>query len=309
MIGTVTANPAIDRTIFVNGLKIGSLNEILSSFAEIGGKGINVAKNLSIFEDKVLAILFIGPNTKNFIDYLKSKHIDTQCVEIKNEIRTNIKIVDVVTKEVTELNEVGPNISEEEIDLFKKLIFDHLKVLDVLVLSGSLPRCFPVSFYKDIVKIANRYNIKVILDSNKDSLFYGMQEGPFMIKPNKEEFEYLTGKKLLSLQDIYNEAKKLLNIYNIKVIAVTLGSEGSIVVTRDKAYRAYPLKVEVFNTVGAGDAFVAGFAYGIHRSLTLFDTLKLAAALSSYSVMKKGEPLSIEMIEDLKESVKIELFY
>lgn len=127
MITTVTANPAIDRTIIVEDLKIGYVNRVIRSRVDAGGKGINVAKNLKNLGDDVIALGFIGPNAKYIIDCLEDEGIKTDFVKIKNETRTNIKISDISRGEVTDLNEYGPHVSEEEIELLKKVYLNMLK--------------------------------------------------------------------------------------------------------------------------------------------------------------------------------------
>ncbi|MGB9781236.1 1-phosphofructokinase [Caldanaerobacter sp.] len=306
MITTVTANPAIDRTIIVENLKPGSVNRVIRSRVDAGGKGINVAKNLKNLGDEVIALGFLGPNANYIIDCLEEEGIKTDFVRIKNDTRTNIKISDISRGEVTDLNEYGPEISEEEIELLKEIIFKYAEKSKVLVLSGSLPLGVPKTFYKEIIKELKNSNLKVILDADNQALFYGIEEKPFMIKPNVHELEDVVGKRLETLEEIIEEGKKL-NKLGIKIVAVSMGKEGSVVITDDAVFRVKPLKVEVKGTVGAGDAYVAGFAHGIYRGLSLEETIKIAAALSTSVVMKEGTRAgTIEEVNALKDKIEIE---
>lgn len=306
MITTVTANPAIDRTIIVEDLKIGYVNRVIRSRVDAGGKGINVAKNLKNFGDDVIALGFIGPNAKYIIDCLEDEGIKTDFVKIKNETRTNIKISDISRMEVTDLNEYGPHVSEEEIELLKKSIFKYTKESKVLVLSGSLPQGVPKTFYKDIIREVKSGDLKIILDADKEALLYGIEEKPYMIKPNVQELEDVVGKKLESLEEVIEEGKKLKDS-GIEIVAISMGGRGSVVITKEGIYRVMPVKVEVKGTVGAGDAFVAGFAHGIYKGLPIEETIKIAAALSTSVVMKEGTRAgTLEEVNILKDKIGIE---
>lgn len=255
MITTVTANPAIDRTIIVEDLKLGCVNRVIRSRVDAGGKGINVAKNLKNFGDDVIVLGFIGPNAKYIIDCLEDEGIKTDFVKIKNETRTNIKISDISRMEVTDLNEYGPYVSEEEIELVKKSIFKYAKESKVLVLSGSLPQGVPKTFYKDIIREVKSGDLKIILDADKEALLHGIEEKPYMIKPNVQELEDAVGKKLESLEEVIEEGKKLKDS-GIEIVAISMGGRGSVVITKEGIYRVKPVKVEVKGTVEIGRAHV-----------------------------------------------------
>ncbi|WP_029689323.1 1-phosphofructokinase [Thermoanaerobacter sp. A7A] len=305
MITTVTANPAIDRTIIVEDLKLGYVNRVIRTRVDAGGKGINVAKNLKNFGDDVIALGFIGPNAKYIIDCLEDEGIKTDFVKIKNETRTNIKISDISRMEVTDLNEYGPYVSEEEMELLKKSIFKYAEESKVLVLSGSLPQGVPKTFYKDIIREKSG-DLKIILDADKEALLYGIEEKPYMIKPNVQELEDVVGKKLESLEEVIEEGKKLKDS-GIEIVAISMGGRGSVVITKEGIYRVMPVKVEVKGTVGAGDAFVAGFAHGIYKGLPIEETIKIAAALSTSVVMKEGTRAgTLEEVNILKDKIEIE---
>lgn len=306
MITTVTANPAIDRTVIVENLRLGSVNRVIRSRVDAGGKGINVAKNLKNLGDEVITLGFLGPNAQYIIDCLEEEGIKSDFVKIKNDTRTNIKISDISRGEVTDLNEYGPEVSEEEIELLKESIFRYAEKSKVLVLSGSLPLGVPKTFYKEIIKELKNKDLKIILDADNQALFYGIEERPFMIKPNLHELEDIVGRKLETLEEIIEEGKKL-NKLGIKIVAISMGKEGSVVITDDAVFRVKPLKVEVKGTVGAGDAYVAGFAHGIYRGLSLEETIKIAAALSTSVVMKEGTGAgTIEEVNALKDKIEIE---
>lgn len=306
MIITLTVNPAIDKTVIVKNFKQGSVNRIIRSRIDAGGKGINVAKNLKIFNNDVVALGFISKNGKFIEEYLAKKGIKFDFVHIKNEIRTNIKIFDIARNETTDLNEFGPVIKQSEINLLVDKVLNYAKNSQIIVLSGSLPKGMKGTFYKDIIKALRKYNLKTVLDSDGVPLLEAITEKPYLIKPNLNELEVIANKKLESQKEIIQEGKKLIDM-GIEIVAITLGARGSIVLTRSEAFKVMPLNVEVKGTVGAGDAYVSGLVHGIYHNLPIEESIKIAAALSTAVVMEEGtQPGSLDKVLTIKDKIEIE---
>jgi phage recombination protein Bet len=92
----------------------------------------------------------------------------------------------------------------------------------------------------------------------------------------------------------------------IQKIMLSLGKEGAVFITADEKMKIEPLKLDVKSTVGAGDAMVAGLAYGLENKLKLEETLKTAAACSSATLIKNGTKMgSREDVERLKKMIQI----
>lgn len=306
MITTVTANPAIDRTIVVENLKTGSVNRVVRSRVDAGGKGINVAKNLKNFGNDVTALGLIGPNGQYIVDCLNELGIKSHFIRIKNDTRTNIKISDLLTMENTDINEAGPEVSKYELNLFKMSIFEHSLKSDVLVLSGSLPGGVSKYFYADVIKDLRGKGVKILLDADKEALLHGIAQKPHMIKPNIHELEEITGKVFNTVEDVVKEGEKL-NASGIPIVAVSMGDRGSVVITDENIYIVKAVKVDIKGTVGAGDAFVAGFAHGIHNGLPIEETIRIAAAASTAVIMKEGTRAgTIDEVNALKDKIQIE---
>ena len=96
---TVTFNPCIDKTITISGFNYGGLNRVEEVREDMGGKGINVAKVLKSFDIACNAYTFVaGASGKRFADTLKEDGIDVLSTEVMGEIRTNQKIVNLMTR-------------------------------------------------------------------------------------------------------------------------------------------------------------------------------------------------------------------
>ncbi|HHV75433.1 MAG TPA: 1-phosphofructokinase [Thermoanaerobacterium sp.] len=307
MVTTVTVNPAIDRTLIVNDFRLGAVNRVSRTIIDAGGKGINVAKNLKNLGCDVKCLGFMGPNGKYIENVLSELGIKFNFVQIKNDIRTNIKIVDEVSHTYTDINEAGPDVSQDEIEKLISSINEHADLSDVIVLSGSLLPNMDKDFYRQIIEKVNGKGVKVILDADGDALKLGVEGKPYMIKPNIHELRRMTGKNLESVDEIIEEGMRIIES-GISIVAVSMGGSGSIVVTEDKAYKVKPIKVQVKGTVGAGDAYVAGFAYGLSENLSIEEAIKMASSASTSVIMREGtKACSLKDVEELKEKVEIEV--
>ncbi|ASJ10662.1 hypothetical protein A3L12_04795 [Thermococcus sp. P6] len=309
MILSVAMNPAIDKTFFVEELKLGATNRAVNVAMSIGGKGINVAKNARALGAEVTVVGFIGEKRRFvFEDYLSSLKIKHDFVVIPQvDVRENIKLIETNTGMLTEINEWGPEVSKQLFEVVKQKISRYSKRADVTVLSGSLPQGLPVSAYKEIIAEI-RENTKVILDASGDALKHGIKASPFMIKPNLQEFSQLLGRNFEELDEIVAAAKELMNEYRINIICVSMGARGSITLTSDGAYYAEPLHSEdVKTSVGAGDALVAGFAYALEKSLDIDDAIKIATATASASLKSEDTgPIDLRVFKELLPRVKLQ---
>jgi len=111
--------------------------------------------------------------------------------------------------------------------------------------------------------------------------------------PNFVELELLTGKT-----DYRTGADALIG-KGTKIVAVKLGGEGCYVTDGRERHLIEAFKVKVVDTTGAGDAFCAGFLYGILNDKNLFECGRLGNFVASRCVMKMGARTGLPYTEDL----------
>ncbi|MDR1993724.1 MAG: carbohydrate kinase family protein [Nitrososphaerota archaeon] len=107
-------------------------------------------------------------------------------------------------------------------------------------------------------------------------------QNSYVMLPNAMELELLTGES-----DVAKGATALLQM-GVKVIAVKLGAKGCYITDGIEKRTVAPFKVPVVDTTGAGDAFNAGFIYGLLHNKSLFECGRLGNFVASQSVMKMG---------------------
>lgn len=302
---TVTLNPAVDTRYEVETLKQNGVNRVKNKVMSPGGKGLNVSNVLRKLGVDIIATGFLGGERGKYIKTrLDKREIIYDFQKIDGETRTCIAIIDK-NKKITEILENGQEVTEGEKNAFIEKYEDLLEQVEIVAISGSLPRGLEKTFYKMIIEKAVVKGKKIFLDTSGESLKEGIKGNPYLIKPNVDEMEYLLNKKIESIDEVISYSKKLVE-NGISNVMVTLGEKGGILVNKDFVYRGDIPKVEIKNTVGSGDASIAGFIYGLSKSLSSEENFKYALACGTSNVML--ENTGDIVIEDVMELInKIEI--
>lgn len=281
MILTVTLNPAVDKNCRLEELHTGVVNRLRTAACWPGGKGINVTRVLRQFKLPVMAIGFLGGNNGKMIEEaVEQLGADCFFTHVEGETRVNTNLIEDNGR-VTEILEPGPTITGKNLEEFVKCYVGCLEQCQLVVLSGSLPKGVPSDFYATLIKLANAYGGKTILDTSGEALKAGLEAVPYLVKPNGPELEQLAGRALSTREDLIEESKKLLK-KGIQKVVVSLGSEGMLYVDGEGALFAPAKEVQVVSTVGCGDTAVASLCMselaGDDRETMLHKAVALSAA-------------------------------
>ena len=301
MIYTVTLNPSLDYIITIDEINIGKLNEADDYLVLAGGKGINVSLVLNNLGIDTIATGFIAGFTGNEIirqlDESSCKHDFISLEEGYNRINIKLK-----SKEETDINSKGPTISEPNIQsLIQKLSL--VTKDDYIVLSGSVPKNLPEDIYQRIMKEVSNTGAKIVLDTRKKYLEYGLEMKPFLIKPNKDELEEIYGVSIYSKEDIEKYARKLQQS-GAENVLVSLDKDGAMLLDcmGQVHYQNAP-QGKLINSVGSGDSMVSGFLAGyIQSDRNYLEALKMGVAAGSASAFSRFLATKKEIIE-LKQQI------
>lgn len=108
-----------------------------------------------------------------------------------------------------------------------------------------------------------------------------------VLKINDEEIVTLS--EMFGLGSDPREAcRKLIGQYSLRFVLLTKGAQGSEVISPDEVIPQGVGKVDVVDTVGAGDAFTAAFTVACLRGDSLADAQKLAGEVTAYVCSHKG---------------------
>lgn len=279
MIYTLTLNPSIDYIISLNSVELGKVNRCTKTFKFPGGKGINVSRVLKNSGTDSIALGFVGGFTGEFINLtLNNLGIHTDFIKVKEDSRINVKIKSV---DETDINADGPYIEKESLNLLLDKL-NELKDDDILVLAGKIQSSLPDNLYSEIQDIANKNNVKVVVDTSGKSLLESVKKKPFLIKPNNFEIEEAFDIKIKDRNELIDYGKKL-NTMGAENVIISLAGDGALLINNSGVFFGNAPKGEVKNSVGAGDSLVAGFLHEYSKSKNILDAFKRGIATGSAS--------------------------
>ncbi|HEY3711814.1 MAG TPA: 1-phosphofructokinase [Amycolatopsis sp.] len=280
MIVTVTANPSLDRTLEVAGLRRGQVHRISAVHVQPGGKGVNVARALVSNGVPARAIVPTGGvEGRQLIALLTDYDIEVCQVPSAGPVRINVSVVEPDAT-VTKLNEPGAALSDTEVSDLLDAILGNIADASWVVLAGSLPPGIDPAFYAEVIRRLDGRGIRVAVDTSGPALRAAVAAGPALIKPNREELEEVVGRKLPTVADIGGAARELRDS-GVGTVLASLGGDGALLVDGDGVWHAEAPAV-VRSSVGAGDATLAGFlAAGGHGISALRQGVAWGAAAVS----------------------------
>lgn len=290
MITTICLNPSIDKTVEIASLEIGEVNRIRSVRVDMGGKGLNVAVVAHRLGLEVQCIGCMGRESAQMMDRLISREegLKTAFLQVPGDVRTNLKVVSSSGQGVTEFNELGEPLSDNDLNSFFEMAEELTRGNEYVVVTGSVRPGCSESVYRDLMCRVSP--AKCILDCADKQLIRGLEARPFLIKPNLSELESTMGTSLRTLRGIRAAAVELVNRGAQNVI-VSMGKMGALFTNGDQTLFAPGLPVQAKSTVGAGDAMVGGLLMGLKSEETLDKALRYGIAAGAASVLTEGTQL------------------
>lgn len=289
MILTICPNPSMDCTIELDNLNVGMLNRISNKVETYSGKALNVAMGVARLKEKSFATGFMFENNgKMFEQTLEREGVAHKFVWNKGSVRVNYKIIDKRSM-LTEINDKGDEVSEEK----QRELIDLVKVLakdcDIAGMSGSLPKGVNAEFYGEVLKNVPA-SVKKVVDTEKANLEFAVKENLYMVKPNLRELENIAGDTLSTKYDILKASYALLN-KGVKMVMVSLGSEGAILTDGIKSFYCKSANVAVNSTVGAGDSMLASACVQIEKGADMEELLRCSVAAGTAAITTSGTNL------------------
>lgn len=300
MIHTLTLNPAVDKILYMKEYRKNTNNRVQKITKSLGGKGTHVSMNLCQMGTASNAFGFAyGQSGKFILDLLRKGNVIPKFIYADEpESRTCYLVVEE-SGDSTLISEKGPVATEQQVSELYNLMEESIKEGDYLVLSGDSSNFADPFIYNKILDRMKNKELRVFLDTSGESFKECIQKSPYMIKPNIEELSELLGKRIDTEEEIIDAIREL-DDYHIEIVAVSMGEKGSIVKMHDKFYRARPPKIDVFNTIGCGDCYLAGMIYGIEQNYEPKEILRFATAVSASTA---ESPLSFGF--DIKRAKQI----
>lgn len=309
MIYTVTLNPALDKTVEIDGFLVDAVNRVRAMRTDPGGKGINVSKVLQSLGGNSTALgILAGKTGQEIQDALEAMALCCDFTYVPGQTRTNLKIVDGLRHTNTDINEPGVEVPAEILEDMLSKLTEKLQPQDIVVLSGSVPVNAPKSLYRKWTEACREKGAKVFLDADGELLAQGLLGVPYLVKPNRDELARLMQKPMDTIEDLVAVGRHL-QAQGICWVAISLGADGAVFLHGDMVYHAQGISVPVGSTVGAGDSMVAALAFGCEQKLDDIQIIRLAMATSAANVMCSGsQPASKADVEQLLEKAVVEIY-
>ena len=291
MIVTVTPNPSLDRTLHLPRLEPGGVNRATATMTEPSGKGVNVALALHGVGVDVCAVLPVGGSSGHEISLeLALLGLRTVGVPIAGTVRSNVSLVEADGRS-TKVNEPGPTLSDDEVDA----LCAAASTGDRVLWAGSLPAGFSPRRLARAVGDARAAGRWVAVDASGPALAAVLDGGrgalPHLIKPNADELAEVLGVALHTVGDVVAAARTLIE-RGVGTVLVSLGADGALLVDAalpEPLHGTAPAR-RVVNTVGAGDAFLAGY---MAESAGGADALASALRFGATAVEQDGTLLGV----------------
>lgn len=304
---TVTMNPALD--VFTVAERVVPMDKLRCSAPEFhpGGGGINVARVLHRLGAQVLALFPAGGVTgQRLQQLLNDEQVPLQTLPIPAETRESFSVHERASGNDYRFVLPGPPLRRED----WQGCLDALAALPAaprfLVASGSLPPGVPEDFYARLARWGRGSGCKVVVDASGPALAAALREGVHLIKPSRRELSDLTGLALDTPDGQLAACQRIIARGQADTVALSLGEQGALLVTREGWWRAPALPVQVASTIGAGDSFLAGLLWALLREEPMGQALRYGVASAGAALLSSGTALcSRSDVESLLPQVSI----
>ncbi len=287
----------MDKLYMVNRIAREEEEGCITGFKEApGGSAANTAVGLARLGLKTGYIGKVSNDREGelLLGSFEKEGVDTSGIVISREGRSGV-VIGFVDEEGERALYVDPGVNDT-IE-FEEINLEYLGSAKFLHLT-SFVGDKSLKAQKRLVEALS--GIKLSLDPGELYARKGLEALKPLIKRtfvaflNNNEMRLLTGKS-------YREGSKALLNTGIAVVAVKLGKRGCYVTDGQKAHLVEPYKVKVVDTTGAGDAFCAGFLYGLTKNKELYECGKLGNFVASRCIMEMGAREGLPKFSDLPE--------
>lgn len=256
--------------------------------AKLGGAA-NVANNLKhlgldVLLCGVIGETSVGYSASRFIKSMKENGLSTFYI-IEGDVKTTTKSrVIIKGQQVVRFDYEDNRIT----DVIHKEIMEKISCFDfrkseIIVVSDYDKGVIT----KEIMKSLKEKNVKIIVDPKPKNI--ALYRDVFAITPNLREFIQICGKQLSinNVEEIKEEAQIARKVLHIDNIIVTLGQEGALCCSENMCNIFTARKVEISNTIGAGDTFISALAYSFCLGNNISESVNIANIASSIVISKK----------------------
>ncbi|NIR87245.1 carbohydrate kinase family protein [Candidatus Bathyarchaeota archaeon] len=287
----------MDKLYMVNRIAREEEEGCITGFKESpGGSAANTAVGLARLgiETGYIGKVSNDREGKLLLESFEKEGVDTSGIIISREGRSGV-VIGFVDEEGERALYVDPGVNDT-IE-FEEINLEYLGSTKFLHLTSFVGE---KSFEAQKRLVEALSGIKLSLDPGELYARKGLDALKPLLKRtfaaflNNNEMRLLTGES-------YREGSKVLLNTGIVIVAVKLGKRGCYITDGKEAHVVEPYTVKVVDTTGAGDAFCAGFLYGLLKNKELYECGKLGNFVASRCIMKMGAREGIPKFSDMAE--------
>lgn len=287
MILTVTPNPCVDKTVYIDTLTQGAMIRSKKYTCIPGGKGTNVSRAVKKFGGQTAAFVVVGGHTGRHVVEMIENQDEVECIPawVHDATRTITTVLETSIHRQTAFFEPGPRLNSEEVRSILNQFRQVLPRATLVTFNGTVSDPAAKHLYQEMITLARARGTLTLLDAHGEEMALGIEAVPHMVKPNIAELEELCGRPLPSLEEIW-KAMESLHQKGIELVVVSRGREPLLIssITGDRLI-AYPPGIKEVNPVGSGDALVAAFAMGMLARKPVDQIAKLGCAAGAANAM------------------------
>ena len=278
MIVTVTANAAIDRTVCVGELAPGALHTAVSDHAQAGGKGVNVARVLQLFGVPVHAVVVVGGEAGDWIlNDLERAKIPWSAVRAPGESRTCLELLEASSGRATPIHGLGVRADPAVARALVAHTAECARGADWVALCGSLAHGLPEGSAASLVEAARGAGARVAVDTSGQALRSAWGRGPELVRVNRDE--------LAAVLEVARPEVPAPPYPALGSVAMGVVSDGALPIEAwqegGRRWRILPPPVASKNTIGCGDAMLAGLLQALSEGRAFDDALLFATAVAA----------------------------
>lgn len=281
---TVTLNTGYDDYFTVGDPVWGGVAPMQHFTSVCSGKGISCARTATALGVPTVAYALVGAaDEADYSRRLTAEGIAHRLVAVDGATRHNLTLIDATGEKVA-AHFVARGFTLDGADdvapLIEALLAD-LQPGDLVTLNGSTPTGLPATTWADLARAVIERGAEVIIDAQKDALVEALKvRGALAFKPNDEEIMAIPGVAETPPDGRVTVALEALRDAGVMLPMVSLGAHG---VATAQGIASLPVQRPV-QSVMAGDAFVAGLAWGRFASDEPMEWLRHALAAAAAHV-------------------------
>ena len=254
----------------------------------LGGAG-NVINNLVTLGSVVDVISVIGNDSvaNELKSLLEKIDVPTSNLVVENNRKTSKKSrliasqQQVLRYDMESIDDINENSHKQIIQTLEKNIDKYSSI----ILSDYGKGVLTTNLTKEIIKIANKNSIKVLVDpKGKD---YSKYKGSYTLTPNKKEAMEATNIYIKDESSLIEALKSLKTQCSLEVSLITLSEQG-IAIFDDQLTIKPTVAREVYDVTGAGDTVIASIAFALGNNLDIKDAIYFANLAAGVVVGKIG---------------------